>query len=149
MSTGTITFGHEVNTGYRAVHIGNKIVTILVHRLICMAFKPIDGYERYEDYEELEVNHIDYERQNNETENLEWMTSSQNVLHSKARMNLKCNEPVAQMTLDGTLLAIYGSMKQAADELKIYAPAIRNACDGRSKTSGGYKWSYMNSNLIY
>ena len=133
--SGLLTYGHQVNTGYKAVHIGNK--TIVVQRLICMGFKPIENCELYE------VNHIDYNRQNNRVENLEWVTRSQNVQHSKNRKNPKCNRPVVQLTLENILIAIYGTAKQAAKEIGVSTDAIINACEGRSQMSGKCKWHYM------
>ena len=137
--SGIMTYGHEVNSGYRAVHIGDR--TIVVHRLVCMAFKFIENFDMYE------VNHIDFNRQNNRIENLEWVTKSQNVQHSKNRTNLKCNEPVAQLILDGVLVAIYGTMKQAAADIDISVASILNVCEGRSQKSKGYKWHYIDRSL--
>jgi hypothetical protein len=146
-AAGTITYGHEVNTGYRAMHIGNKVTTIVTHRLVCMAFKPIPGFENYEDYEALQVNHIDYDRRNNEWENLEWVTPSGNGLHCCNRMELKCREPVAQLNMDGGLMAIYPTMRMAAEDTKISIPSILNACEKRSQSAGNYKWHYMDPKL--
>lgn len=142
-AAGNITYGHEVNSGYRAMHIGNKIITIVTHRIVCMAFKPIPGFENYEDYEALQVNHIDYDRRNNEVENLEWITPSENMLHCWNRQDLKWRAPVAQLNMDGLLLAIYSTMRMAAEDTQITVDCILNACEKRSQSAGNYKWHYM------
>lgn len=65
--------------------------TYRAHRLVLMAFNPIDGMER------LEVNHIDGNKSNNNLENLEWCTPSENQKHAfrtglqKARKGEKSN----------------------------------------------------------
>lgn len=46
-----------------------------VHRLMMKSFEP------REDEDKLQVNHIDGNKHNNKLENLEWCTSSENVLH--------------------------------------------------------------------
>lgn len=50
--------------------------TYRVHRLVLMAFNPIEGME------ELEVNHKDGNKKNNKLSNLEWVTASENQLHA-------------------------------------------------------------------
>lgn len=50
-----------------------------VHRLVLQAFKPVENME------ELQVNHIDGNKENNTLSNLEWCTGSDNVLHLIAR----------------------------------------------------------------
>jgi len=53
--------------------IGKKC---LVHRLVMEAFNPIDGMD------DMQVNHIDGNKQNNKLENLEWATREQNMQHA-------------------------------------------------------------------
>lgn len=50
--------------------------TFRAHRLVLMAFNPVEGME------DLEVNHIDGNKKNNKLENLEWCTASENQLHA-------------------------------------------------------------------
>lgn len=65
-------------TGYLKVslNIGNKRKSMFVHRLVADAFleKPVCG--------KYEVNHIDYNKHNNEVSNLEWVTRADNIKHS-------------------------------------------------------------------
>ena len=47
-----------------------------VHRLILETFNPVDNMR------ELQVNHIDGNKQNNALSNLEWVTCSENIKHA-------------------------------------------------------------------
>ena len=49
-----------------------------VHRLILETFNPVDNMR------ELQVNHIDGNKQNNALSNLEWVTCSENIKHAYA-----------------------------------------------------------------
>lgn len=50
--------------------------TFRVHRLVMMAFKPIENEQ------DLEVNHLDGNKKNNCLSNLEWCTTSENQKHA-------------------------------------------------------------------
>jgi DNA-binding NarL/FixJ family response regulator len=69
--------GLDVSTGYINVMLrkNNKPLTKRVHRLVAEAFVPNPDNK-------LVVNHIDGNKKNNKASNLEWMTYSENTLHS-------------------------------------------------------------------
>ena len=60
---------------YLCVSLGRKNKQ-LVHRLVMITFLPIEGMEN------LQVNHKDGNPNNNQLSNLEWVTPSENILHS-------------------------------------------------------------------
>ena len=84
--------------GYLNVRLVRKdghILTLGIHRLLCMCFKPRDG--GYSDYQ---VNHIDGVKSNNDLDNLEWVTGRENVVHAgKNGLTPKC-KPVVLLQLD-------------------------------------------------
>lgn len=67
-----------IGRGYLVVTLrtkDNKQIDILVHRLVMMAFKPIDHQELFQ------VNHIDGIKTRNCYSNLEWVTQEENMAH--------------------------------------------------------------------
>lgn len=65
-------------TPYPSVTLTKNKMTkrISVHIIVCSAFNGVKPFNN------AEVNHIDEDPTNNDSENLEWVTSSQNKLHS-------------------------------------------------------------------
>lgn len=59
-----------------ALHKDGKSQKFFMHRLVMNAFNPTDNNE-------LEINHIDYNGENNNLTNLEWVTKSENEKHSR------------------------------------------------------------------
>ena len=70
------------NSGYGAVNLGSKNRMVSIHRLVAKMFcnMPEDG---------CVVNHIDGNKLNNSAENLEWVTRSENMIHSYTKLHQK------------------------------------------------------------
>lgn len=69
----------RAGTDYQIINFSlenGKKRTYRAHRLVLMAFSPVEGMEN------LEVNHIDGNKRNNRLDNLEWCTSSENQRHA-------------------------------------------------------------------
>ena len=97
--------------GYLKVsfYVNGKDKRFFVHRLVLMTFNPVDGMEN------LQVNHIDGNKQNNYVGNLEWCTNAENQRHafqhglisrkgtknSQAKLTEKQVLEIAEMIMDG------------------------------------------------
>lgn len=126
--------------GYLYVNfkINGKNINFAVHRIVANAFIPNpNGY--------TEVNHKDYDKNNNCVNNLEWVTSSDNKRHAyKLEENKKSRgKKVKQYTKDGNYIKTFDSLSLAAKEFNCSVCAISNCCLGRSKSSQGFLWRFV------
>lgn len=93
-NSGKMKTRNRAGTEYQIINfstIDGKKKTFRAHRLVLMAFNPIDNMD------DLQVNHIDGNKKNNKLENLEWCSASENQIHAyktglnKARKGEKSN----------------------------------------------------------
>ena len=78
-----------IGRGYLTVTLrtkDNKASDYLVHRLVMLHFQPIENPD------EFQVNHIDTIKITNTTDNLEWNTNSENMIHAYAHNLYKNGE---------------------------------------------------------
>lgn len=142
---GVITEGCRTATNYLRISLtpiskNIKRKKILVHRLIAKAFLGDS---------ELEVNHKDRNGLNNNINNLEYLTSSENIQHAydnsidKFR-NKAVSRVVNQLDKDGNYIASFSSIREAAKQTGASETSICNICNKKKSriTSGGFKWEY-------
>ena len=141
--------------GYQKISLqkDGKHKYFMVHRVVATAFIPNPENKP-------QVNHIDYDRSNNCVENLNWMTSKENINHSydavaaSGRRTIKfCHalpnankKAVIMMDRCGTYIREYDSMSEATLDIKglIGASSICQHLRNPDKypTAYGYKWAY-------
>ncbi len=90
------------------------------------------------------VDHIDANIENNNVENLQWVTQKQNlekndkpIFHKKRILQKK----------DGIVVKIWDSILEATNNLNIKCTtSISNVLSGYNKTAAGYSWEYEDDN---
>ena len=50
---------------------------------------------------------------------------------------------VVKLTIDGVFIEIFGCIKYAAESVGVNESSIRGCCNGKQKTSTGFKWMYI------
>lgn len=115
-----------------------------VHRLVATHFIPNPCPK-----ELTEVNHKDGNKQNNSVENLEWVTTHDNVLHACTELGRgsygKKARPVNMFDLETKqLLKTFNSVSDASREFEnTHARiSITQCCKGIYKQACGYYWQY-------
>lgn len=135
-------------SGYPVVtlSIRNKQRTCKVHRLVAQAFIPNpDNLPQ--------IDHINCKRYDNRPENLRWCTSQDNMkwrdenheIGDRARYTVICKETKQKFTstYHAAFWIINKGLTPRTTNYKSVAKAIRGNCTGRTKSSYGFHWAYL------
>lgn len=110
-----------------------KIKFHKVHRLVASAF--------LENPDNLpEINHIDEDKTNNITTNLEWCDCKYNINYGSRTE--KTQKPILQFTKNGEFVRRWESGTQVQRELGFDSGNICSCCKEKLKLAYGYKWGY-------
>lgn len=140
--------GHD-NGGYLFVVLSKNGKRNIkhIHRLVAEAFLDMDFFRTY-------VDHIDRNKQNNNINNLRWVTHSENLHNCKERTNT--SNPFYAINLETKEKRLYTSQAICSRELNIASSIINNILHRRiikykhnkrthstiSKTSSGYTFEF-------
>lgn len=142
------------------VKINGKRVTKKIHRLVAEAFLP--------NKDNLpEVNHIDGDKRNNRVDNLEWCSSSQNVLHSIYVLHpnqiapmvfynkYTRPKPILQISKSGIVLNRFANGAEASKatgvcqrDILMVANHVQFKPGHERKTAGGYVWRFESESEV-
>jgi len=128
--TGRIRRPVKIKNGYMTVMFvkDKRYCLEYIHRLVAEAFIPNPEELFY-------VNHKDRVKSNNNAENLEWCSAKYNVQYSLPR-------EVCQYSLDGKLINVFASIREAERALGVGHGRIDLCARGDAKTAHGYLWRY-------
>lgn len=140
----------KIKQGYKIVVLyKNKIPkTLKLHRLVAETF-----IKRLEN--KNVVNHKDGNKQNNTTDNLEWVTPSENTIHSFKVLRNKSSQlwklwkynsksiKIWQYNKEGALLKIWYWINETARKLNLDTWHITRVCKWERKTHWWFIFKYI------
>lgn len=145
-NSGRMKTRNRAGTEYQIINFmtnDGKKKTFRVHRLVMMAFKPIENPEL------MEVNHLDGNKKNNQLNNLEWCTSSENQQHAY-KHNLQKSQkgkskPISKRLTEKDVKQIWSLRKQGLSYKKI-GDQIGTSSANVAKIIKGETWSSVKFN---
>lgn len=126
------TLSDNVRYKHVVVSVDNKRKSILVHRLVALAFIPNPDNLPC-------VNHKDGNKHNNNVSNLEWCTRSHNTQHALINGLLGTNKHVLCVETGDTFI----SESEAARQLGYSLAHVSNVLAGRCDAVGKYHLKYI------
>lgn len=129
--------------GYKRINIvkNGQSKTMSIHRLMLHTFDPRPNES------ELEVHHIDGNPANNNLDNLMWVTHEENIKYIPLEKLKSSTQFIArvvvQLSLEGEELNVFPSAYEASKQTGCNHRHISEVCQGKRKTTGGFKWKYF------
>ncbi len=115
-----------------------------VHKLVCFAFNRIEGMNAFNDYKDIEVNHIN--GFSNHADNLEWCTHKENMLHAYRTGLITKVRAVLQFDKDdnSVFIAEYPSIAEATRITGEPEHRISTIANNENNSKALYYWRFVN-----
>lgn len=122
----------------------NEKKRLYAHRMVMETFQP------NEESKNLEVNHKDGNKLNNNLNNLEWVTSQENKKHAiENNLASACYKKVFCFDKEKQLIAEYKSLNEATKLTGFSTSTLSQACNLEIKIlSHGFYWSFESNNTF-
>jgi hypothetical protein len=143
----------SITNGYckKMICKDGKMFNTNIHRLEALAFIPNPENKPC-------IDHIDGNRKNNCLYNLRWCTVKENMNNKITVQRISegklgslhpQSKRVAQLDMNGNVVKIWGSIREAEREGGFHGSSISACCLGKEKSHYGYMWKHLdNKNLI-
>lgn len=125
-------------TGYPNIHLSKKSNsrTVRVHRLVALTFIPNPDNKP-------QVNHKDEKRDNNNVDNLEWVTAKENINYgSRTTRTSKSKSKRIKVIYQDDTYEFWDSATEFEKSFGIGRGCINNVLGGRAKSSYGMRFEY-------
>lgn len=126
---------------YVSLSRNGKVKKFSIHRLVANAFLPKNS-------KNMEVNHLDENKQNNSVSNLEWITHKQNLNYGthnsrmvKTKISRNLGNPVIQFDKQGKYIKRWNSAQECGRNGFNYRH-VNECCNHKRKTHAGFIWKY-------
>ena len=122
---------------YNVLQKNGEAIKVSRHRIMAFTFLP--------NPKDLPtVNHKDLNPSNNSLDNLEWMSYSDQIKHSR-KTNKNRKDPLSKKVIqfkNGKIIAKFKSIKEASLQTNICISDISQCCSGKRLSSKGFIWDY-------
>ena len=124
--------------GYHAVTLAKDGINrkIRLHKLVALVFVPNPDNKP-------DINHKDGDKHNNRSDNLEWVTPSENQRHAIStglRKDELRRKRVNQYDRNGNFIRSWNGYVEIKEALGIPCQSVCGCCKGRCPTAYGYIW---------
>lgn len=130
----------QPNGYYRITLIAKngKKVNESIHRLVALMFIPNEDNLP-------QVDHINEDKSDNRACNLRWVSAKENTNHGTRNERISKNQPTKRKVRNITTNTVYDSIADAERDTGIAHQNIIKVCQGTRKTTGGFRWEYINN----